>query len=366
MMLDGDILIIGGYGAVGQVMAYALANKFPGRVIAAGRSYQKARALAQESAERIRPYQLDLAVAHENPEILDGVVVVVMCLDIPDVQFVQACLQRGIHYVDITAEDAILQQIEALNGAAKSGGTTAVLSVGLSPGLTNLLARQAQAQLETLHHIDIHGFLGLGEAHGAAAARWTLQNLNANYTVCENGRPRQVSSFGEHKRAYFPDGLGYRRVYRFNLADQHVVVRTLDLISVSTWVTFDPILFTSLMAFMRQSGLSKLLRYRRVEDAIVKMSTAAQFGSEKFAVQVEARGEKDGRAMSQTYTITGEGQGRATALVAAQVVKQLLTSAFPSGVFHSEQLFEPLPFIHQLAADNIIYHESARPVEGLS
>lgn len=356
-MLDGDILIIGGYGAVGRVIALALANKFPGQVIVAGRSYEKARALAQESDEKIRPYQVDLTTAHGNLEILDGVAVVVMCLDVPDVQFLQACLQRGIHYVDITAEDAILQQIEALDGVAKANGSTAILSVGLSPGLTNLLARHAQAQFETLHHVEIHGLVGLGEAHGAAAAHWTLQNLNANYTVRENGRTRQVSSFGEHKQAHFPEGLGRRRVYRFNLADQHVVVRTLGLTSVSTWITFDPVLFAWLMAFMRWSGLSKLLRYRWIEDAIVKMSTAVQFGAEKFAIQVEARGEKDGRALSQTYTVSGDGQGRATALVAAQVVKQLFTGTFPAGVFHSEQLFEPMPFIHQLAADGIIYHE---------
>ncbi len=365
-MLDGDILIIGGYGAVGRVIALALANKFPGQVIVAGRSYEKARSLAQELGDKIRPYQVDLTTAHENPEILDGVAVVVICLDVPDMRFVRQCLQGGIHYVDITAEDAILQQIEALDGAVKVGGSTAILSVGLSPGLTNLLARHAQAQFEDLHHVDIHGFLGLGEAHGAAAARWTLQNLNASYTVRENGRPRRVSSFGEHKQAGFPDGLGQRRVYRFNLADQHVLTRTLNLTSVSTWITFDPVLFARLMAFMHRSGLSKLLRYRWVEDAIVKMSTAVQFGSEKFAVQVEARGDKDGRVQTETYTITGDGQGRATALVAAQTVEQLLAGAFSSGVFHSEQLFEPLPFIHRLAADGIIYHESARPDEGSS
>lgn len=362
-MLNGNILIVGGYGAVGRVIATGLAEKFPGQVIVAGRSYEKAEALAQESDEKIRPYQVDLTTAHESPEILDGVAVVVMCLDVPDVQFVQACLQRGIHYVDITAEDAILQQIEALDGVAKASGSTAILSVGLSPGLTNLLARHAQAQFEILHHVDIHGLVGLGEAHGVAAAHWTLQNLNANYTVRENGQPRRVNSFGEHKQAGFPDGLGHQRVYRFNLADQHVLTRTLDLPSVSTWITFDPVPFARLMAFMRWSGLSKLLRYRWVEDAIVRMSTAVQVGSEKFAVQVEARGDKDGRVQTETYTITGDGQGRATALVATQTVEQLLAGVFSSGVFHSEQLFEPLPFIHRSAADGIIYHESANSDE---
>jgi saccharopine dehydrogenase-like NADP-dependent oxidoreductase len=139
--------------------------------------------------------------------------------------------------------------------------------------LTNLLARHAQTRFDTLEHINIHALLGLEEAHGAAAAQWTLQNLNASYTVHENGEPHRVGSFTEHKQAIFPAGLGQRRVYCFNLADQHVVTRTLNLPSVSTWVTFDPALMARVMAFMRWSGLSKLLRDSWIINAIVKMST---------------------------------------------------------------------------------------------
>ncbi|HID54050.1 MAG TPA: saccharopine dehydrogenase [Anaerolineae bacterium] len=356
--MKGDILLVGGYGAVGRVIALALADKFPGQVVAAGRSYQKAEALAQVSGGKIRPYQFDLTTAHQTPELLDDVAVVVICLDIPDMQFVRQCLQQGVHYVDITAEDAILQQIEALDEVAKAGGSTAVLSVGLSPGLTNLLVRHAQSQFDSLQQVDIYGFLGLGEPHGPEATRWTLRRLNDSYTVRENGQPRQVGSFTEHKQVQFPDGIGERRVYRFNLADQHVVMRTLDVPSVSTWLTFDPPSTAQLMAFMRRSGLAKLLRYRWVEELIVKMSTAVYVGSEKFILQVEAQGNTDGRTQTQTYAVVGNGQSRATGLVAAQVVEQIYAAGFPPGVYHSEQLFAPMPFIHQLAGEEIAYHET--------
>lgn len=365
-MLNGNILIVGGYGAVGRVVAIRLAERFPGHVIVAGRSDEKARTLAQESGGKIRPYQLDLNTAHQNPEILDGVAVVVMCLDVPDMHFVQQCLQRGIHYIDITADDEILQQIEALADVARDGGSTAVLSVGLSPGLTNLLAHYIQTQFDALHQLDIYILLGLGDAHGAAATRWTVQNLNADYTIYESGMPRQVSSFAEHKWVNFPDDLRKRKVYRFNLADQHVLTRTLNLPSVSTWITFDPPASATLMAFLRRTGLSKLLRYRWIEDVTVKMSTAVQHGSDKFIGQVEAKGEKDGRNHIQTVTVTGNGQSQGTGLVTAQVVEWLLSKEFPSGVFHSEQLFEPLPFIQQLAGDGLVLHEKTQTSEAQS
>ena len=357
-MLSKNILIVGGYGAVGGVIADRLARKFPGQVIVAGRNYEKVEAFAKASEGNLRPYQLDLATAHKNPGLLNDVAIVVMCVDVPDMRFVKQCLEQGIHYIDMTADDKILRQIELLADMAKEGGSTAVLSVGVAPGLTNLLASHVQTKFDTVNRLDIHVFLGLGEAHGSAAAHWTLQNLNADYLVCEDGEWRQVTSFGDHKSAQFPNGLGQRRVYRFNIADQHVISRTLNMPSVSTWVTFDPAFFTMLMTFLRRTGLSKLLHYQWIEDMVVKFSTGVQYGTEKFAVQVEAQGEKGGRHQIQTVAVTGNGQSRATGLVTAQVVEQLLSEDFPPGIFHSEQLFEPLPFIHRLTTDNITYHEN--------
>lgn len=364
-MLNGNILIVGGYGAVGRVITRKLAEKYPNQVIVAGRSYENANALAQQSEGKIIPLQFDLTTAHENPNLLDDVAVVVMCLDVPDMRFVQQILHRGIHYVDITAEDAILRQIKALDSVARAGGSTVVLSVGLSPGLTNLLVRHAQTQFDSLHHADINIFLGLGEAHGAAATDWTLQNLNASYTVQENGISRQVGSFEEHKIVHFPDGLGKRRAYRFNFADQHVVTRTLNLDSVSTWIAFDPDGLARLMAVMRQTGLSKLFRYQWARKLSARLSTVGQYGSDKFVLQVVGSGEIDSRIQSQTVAVTGSGQSQATGLATAQVVEQLHTSDFPSGVFHIEQLFEPLPFIQQLVGNNVVFYESSKTNDGV-
>ena len=44
--LRDKILIVGGYGNVGRVIASDLADTFPGRVIVAGRNQQKAQAFA--------------------------------------------------------------------------------------------------------------------------------------------------------------------------------------------------------------------------------------------------------------------------------------------------------------------------------
>jgi saccharopine dehydrogenase-like NADP-dependent oxidoreductase len=348
IMMREKILVIGGYGAVGRVITTTLADQFPGRVIAAGRSDNKARELAQAAGGKIQPLQLDVFTAHERPEILDDVALVVMCLDQPDTRFVISVLQQGVDYVDITATYDFLARVEALDGMAKAGGSTAVLSVGLAPGLTNLLARHVQTQFDELERIDIHVLLGLGEAHGDASVRWTLQNLNETFTMSENGTARQVESFTDGKQVVFPNTPGRRTVYRFNFADQHVLTHTLGLRSVSTWLAFDPAFVTHLLAVLRRTGLSRLLDYQWAVDTVTRLSSIVRFGSERFVVQVTARGTVNGRSRMHSFAVSGDGQGRATGLVAAQVAERLLTADFPPGVFHIEQLFDPLAFIPEL------------------
>ena len=356
----GDILIVGGYGAVGRVIASKLAKKFPGRVIVAGRSHEKAAALAQELAGKIRPLQIDIFSADQTAQILDGVALVVICLDLPNTHFVELCFQKGVHYVDITASYDYLLQVEALAEMAKAGESTAVLSVGLAPGLTNLLARQAHTQFDELVQLDIHILLGLGEAHGEAAIRWMVKNMASVFTVREGGKEKRVQSFADGRQTTFPGKLGRRTTYRFNFADQHVLVRTLDIPTVSMRLAFDSVLLTKLLAAAQQFGLFKLLRYPRVQNALVKMLLHFHFGSEVFVLQVAGQGLLHGQQTTQTFAVVGERESRFTGLVAAQVVKALMTAIYPAGVFHIEQQFDLAPFIAELEKDGLQFHSSMR------
>jgi saccharopine dehydrogenase-like NADP-dependent oxidoreductase len=358
-MQNGNILIVGGYGVVGRVIAARLAAEYAGRVIVAGRSYDKANQLAQESRGKIRPLQVDIFTAHQTPEILNGVALVIMCLDQPDTKFVELCLQKGVNYVDVTAMYDFLTRVEALDEAAKVGGSTAVLSVGLAPGMTNLLARYAQTQFDEMQHLDIYALLGLGETHGEAAVRWMVENLNSTFAVQENGETRQVKSFEDGKRTVFPGKLGQRTAYRFNFSDQHVLPRTLGVNSVSMRLAFDSALVTNLMAFYKKIGLFGLLRYRWAQDALVRLLMSFHFGSEIFVIQVDAQGLANGQMKTLSRAVTGEREARFTGLVAARVVEQLLKYNYPSGIFHIEQLFEPLSFITALADDGLQFHQGA-------
>ncbi len=169
------ILIVGGYGHVGQKIARRLTDISGTLVVIAGRSADRARAAAQMFG--CDWTTLDIMSPESWAEGLGGADIVFCCIDAPSPAFARAVLQHGLSYVDISATDSVLQRIEALDDTAVEHDALAVLSVGLAPGLTNLLARHVTECLPDTSKIDIGILLGLGDAHGPEAIDWTLRNL---------------------------------------------------------------------------------------------------------------------------------------------------------------------------------------------
>ncbi len=355
-MEKGKILIVGGYGAVGRAIAASLSERLPGRVIVAGRNYQKAEALAAELAQKVLPLALDASSVSTNDERLDDVALVIMCLDLHNTQFVAQCIRRGIHYIDVSATYEILSNIEKFNTEAVNAGSTVVLSVGLVPGLSNLLAKHCQSKIPAMRYADIFVLLGMGEAHGEAAIRWTLENINTEFTLQTQNGTEYVSSFGRRKRTMMPGEFGKRTAYAFDFSDQHVIPRTLNIDTAASWFCLDSAFVTTLFAWYKKTGLSKILKFKSAREASVKLLKKFQFGSEQFVIKVEA-GINPEQGALYDCSVSGSGEARYTGLVAAKVAEALYTKPFAPGVFHIEQLFEPITFIESIDDADLKFEE---------
>jgi saccharopine dehydrogenase (NAD+, L-lysine forming) len=357
--MNKKILIIGGYGNVGRIIATELGNRFPRQVIVSGRNYQKAEAFSLEMGQQVIPMALDISRISANEKLLDDVGIVVMCLDLESIEFVRLCIQRGIHYIDISASYSILSRIESLNKEAEVARATVVLSVGLAPGLTNLLTKHCQSKVPDMTYADIYILLGMGDIHGDAALQWTLENMNGEFTVCDNGEIKRVKSFEDGKQTVFPGRLGKRTTYRFNFSDQHVLPQTLGLKSVTTRLCFDSAWMTSLFPIANKVGVSRLLNLKSVERLLVSLLKRLHFGSAEFVVKVDGGNVPEKGALYEC-SLWGEVEGRVTGLVAAKVAEKLLLSSYPVGVFHIEQLFTLHEFLESLGQHGLKFEEKER------
>ncbi len=357
-MIKDKILVVGGYGAVGRGISIGLAKLFPAQVIVAGRNFEKAKALSIELDQKVIPLKLDVTTISKDDKRLRDVNVVIMCIDQNNTQFITQCIQQGIHYIDISASYELLSKIELLNAEAINHGSTVVISVGLAPGLTNLLAKHCKSKIQDMQVADIFILLGLGEAHGEAAIRWTIENINAEFSIREKGVIKQVSSFEHKKQTRFPNKTGKRTAYRFNFSDQLAIPRTLEINSASSWVCFDSAIVTLLFAISKKTGLSRMLDFKPVQNFLINVLKVFHFGSDQFVVKVEGGHNQEKGALHEC-SLSGNGEASITGAVAAKVAERLYTSSFASGVFHIEQLFDPLEFIESLNHKNLRFEESA-------
>lgn len=314
------VLIVGGNGAVGREAARALAAQPDIRVIAAGR-----RADPAPSAPGIGHRQVDVSDPASLARGLVGVDAVLMCVDVENHHVAQSCLQRGIHYVDVTASHDAVAALESLAEAAARRGVTIAMSVGLAPGVSNLLAAACTRGARDVS-VQTGVLLGMGEAHGPAAVSWTLDGL------------------GELKgswRMQFPPPYGVRTVHRFPFSDQFTLPSTLGVASARTGLCLDSRPATQLLSVGARRPVLRLLRRPAVRELLLRGLEAVHVGDDGFAVAVAA-----GHVRA---SFSGRGQSRATGRAAALLVRRL--PGLARGAAHIEQLVEPRAFLAELAAD---------------
>lgn len=303
-------LIVGGYGAVGREAAAGLAGH--GEIVVAGRNPDRAEPVPGATAIR-----LDLTDPAQIDAALDGVGAVLMCVETGNARLAGACRDRGIGYADVTATPSVIAELERVG----DGTAAAVLSVGIAPGVTNLLARHVSEQAPG-RPVRIGVLLGSGERHGAAAVGWTIDGLG-----------QESGSW----TAGFPAPFGRRTVHRFPFSDQH----TLGLPDVRTGLALDSRSSTALLGAANRPAVARFLRRPAVRGLTDRIFGGLHLGSDGFAVIAEAGGVR--------ASFTGRGQSRATGLAAAHVVRRL--PGLRPGVAHIENLVDPAGFLTALAAD---------------
>jgi len=257
-MKKENILIVGGYGEVGGKIAKLLLRSYPNRVWIAGRNIEKAKQFCARCNHLATPIQMDVSKT-VYPQQLEGVALVIMCLEQQDTAFAQLCLKEGIMYIDITASYAFLKKLEDLHPVAVQHHSTIVYSVGMAPGLTNLMAMLAAQKLTTVDQLHISILLGAGDTHGTAAVLWILDQLNKPYRIMYQHKKQTVTNFTNRRVVHFK-GVGKRSLYQFNFSDQHTLTKHFSTSQIVTRMGFDVEALNRFVSFLQKSRLFYLLK----------------------------------------------------------------------------------------------------------
>lgn len=223
------ILVLGGYGAQGSVICTDLV-KSPevSEVICAGRNLEKAKRLADWlKSEKLSPLRVDASNPDELLRAIKEVDVVVnAALPMFNFYIMQAALKSGTHYQDLALgspppfEEALSSELE-LSGKFKDTGLTALINTGVSPGITNVVAREAADRLDHVEEIRMRWFGSVESEENISL--WSPEtmwlDMKMEPIVYENGELKKVPPFSGEEEYKFPEPIGSQTVVHHHHED---------------------------------------------------------------------------------------------------------------------------------------------------
>src|SRR5215471_16784550 len=103
-------------------------------------------------SSRISVQQIDVNDQDRLCKLLHGADVVLSAVDyVFNLPVFKACIQERVHYADLGGLFHMTRTLMDMNATAEEAGITAIMGMGGTPGITNVLARAA---VDKLDHVD--------------------------------------------------------------------------------------------------------------------------------------------------------------------------------------------------------------------
>ncbi len=349
---DLDILIAGGYGVVGRRIAAELGPDYPGHVIVAGRRQALADEAAAAIGHGVRGRSIDVTVPSSIAAALEGVAVVVSCIDQPGRALLWAAIERGLRYTDITPHLTELGRgagYERIDAAARASGARLVLGTGIVPGISNVIVRMLADALGGVDEIETSLLLNAADVSGPASFDYFLQEMAMPFDVHVDGKDRTVRAFSAPRLVEYPPPVGARLSYLFPFSDQVLYPRTMGVRTAVTRLAIEPGWLSKALSVVARTGISHLLAIGTIRHAIARKAAPSDKGA-RFALRVDVRRGQSSRHAA----LFGQTQADAAAAGAAGVARALIEGEIKEpGAWMPEQVIDPGPFLSRLAAHGL-------------
>lgn len=168
-----NFFIYGAYGYTGRLITdYALRQGLT--PIIGGRDESKIKALAE--AHELEYHVLESNDTDKWNKVLNSVSLVLNCagpfaLTVKDI--VPACIEHGVHYLDITGEIEVFEFIQSLDEKAKTKNVVLMPGVGFDVVPTDCLSAQLHEKLPSATHLELafQGTSGVSRGTALSMAR---------------------------------------------------------------------------------------------------------------------------------------------------------------------------------------------------
>jgi saccharopine dehydrogenase (NAD+, L-lysine-forming) len=367
------VLVLGGCGAMGKAIVRDLyENPDVNEIVIGDINLTNAKAFAKEvGSQKISAKKVDIKSQDQLVKACRGVDVVVNASWYEfNVDIMKAALKTKSHYLDLGGLYHVTKKQLKLDKDFKKAGITAILGIGASPGITNVLAGYGASKLDSVEEVHIRtGAKGGGGF--AYSAKTILDEVTMNPVVFENGKFKEVEPLSGKERYRLPSPVDdVDGVYSIH-SELATLPFTLKGVKTVTFrVGFSPSLVQKVNVLLDLGLLSKnsvsikgnKLSPREFLYHYLATLTAPPSMDEFKSLQVEVIGKKEGaikKCVFETVVKSSEKWNlRATAIwtgVPAAITAHWLGKGkiITKGVLAPEVGIDPEAFMSELAKREI-------------
>ena len=149
-------------------------------------------------------------------KILKGVNVVVNCVG-PFYKYEKVILplaiESGVGYVDICDDHDATERALSYSDMARSNNVTALIGMGWTPGITNVLARLGADKLDTVESINIFWVGSIADSEGLAVTKHVFHVIQGTAPSYEGRQWVDVSALSGNEDVVFPEPIGTQNAY---------------------------------------------------------------------------------------------------------------------------------------------------------
>jgi lysine 6-dehydrogenase len=377
------ILVLGGVGAMGTEATrdLALTSSFD-EIVVADMDLDRAERLVEElGSDRLKAIKADVSNEASLPRVFEPFDVILNCTSYAfGLGVTRAALEARKPLLDLGGLYNTPKQL-ALADDAKAKGVLIVLGMGATPGVSNLMARDAANRMDEVEeiHVSFATFRPIAPSPGLL---WTVLDEFSPQTkrfYYQDGAHVEARPFEGAREVEFAPPIGRITTYFVPHSEIHTLPRFIPGVKrVFIRGTWRP----EIMHALRHYGEIGLLSNDPMQiegvDVVPKKLLASIHlkahpwpDDEKWAfyVNVQVEGKKDGKAQRAIYNLSHpppaewhkSATGRVTGIPASIAAQKLARGEVrqQAGVFAPEAVFDPLPFFEELAKRKIVVTRSS-------
>ena len=256
-------LLYGANGYTGTLVARLAAARGE-RPVLAGRSAEKVGALARELGLESRRFALDDPDAIRRG--LDGVSAVAHCAGpfaATAGPMARACVNAGVHYLDVTGEIDVFEELHGLDDRARAAGSVLLPGAGFDVVPTDCLAALLAEALPGADRLDLAFMAGGGPSPGTA--KTAVQGMGQGGRARIDGVITEVPFGWRTIRAEFPSGP--RTVVSVPWGDVSTAYHSTGIGTITTYTAVPAAARCGPSQVLRLNRLLRLGPVRRLAEA---------------------------------------------------------------------------------------------------